>query len=90
MSYYQSAPTPNLIMVESRAEPRDMMGHLAQLAEVCDPSTRVVIIGHYNDVMLYRELMKNGISEYMVAPVSLADIMGTISQIFVDPEADPL
>ncbi|MCC0031125.1 MAG: AAA family ATPase [Brucellaceae bacterium] len=90
VSYYQSAPTPNLIMVESRAEPRDMMGHLAQLAEVCDPSTRVVIIGHYNDVMLYRELMKNGISEYMVAPVSLADIMGTISQIFVDPEADPL
>ena len=69
VSYYQSAPTPNLIMVESRAEPRDMMGHLAQLAEVCDPSTRVVIIGHYNDVMLYRELMKNGISEYMVAPV---------------------
>lgn len=90
VSFYQSAPTPNLIMVESRAEPRDMMGQLAQLAEVCDPSTRVVIIGHYNDVMLYRELMKNGISEYMVAPVSLADIMGTISQIFVDPEADPL
>ncbi len=90
VSFYQSAPTPNLIMVESRAEPHDMMGQLAQLAEVCDPSTRVVIIGHYNDVMLYRELMKNGISEYMVAPVSLADIMSTISQIFVDPDADPL
>lgn len=90
VTFYQSAPTPNLIIVESRAEPRDLMEQLGQLAEVCDPTTRVVIIGHYNDVMLYRELMKSGISEYMVAPVSLADVMGTISQIFVDPDAEPL
>ncbi len=90
VEFYQSAPTPNLIILESRAEPRALMKQLEQLSDVCDPSSRVVIIGHYNDVMLYRELIKNGISEYIVAPIALADVMGTISSIFVDPASDPL
>ncbi len=88
--YYRSNPTPNLVMVESRRSPGELMGDLASLAEVCDPSTRVVIIGHYNDVALYRELIRNGISEYIVAPVTLADIMGVVTSIFVNPDAEPL
>jgi len=90
VEFYQSAPTPNLIVVESRAEPRQLLDGLAELAEVCDPTTKVVVIGHYNDVALYRDLIKSGISEYMVAPISLADIIGVISNIFVDPEAEPI
>jgi hypothetical protein len=56
----------------------------------CDPDTRVVIVGHVNDVTLYRELIRNGISEYIVAPVSIADLMNVVSTLFVDPEAEPL
>ena len=62
IDFYQTAPTPNLIILESRREPRDLIESLAQLAEVCDPTTKVVVIGHYNDVWLYRELVKSGIS----------------------------
>ncbi|MEZ5810496.1 MAG: CpaE family protein [Rhizobiaceae bacterium] len=90
VDFYQSAPTPNLIILESRLEPKELLSALESLANVCDPSTKVVIIGHYNDVWLYRELIKAGISEYIVAPVTLADIIGVISTIFVDPEAEPL
>ncbi|MBN9137388.1 MAG: CtpF protein, partial [Phyllobacterium sp.] len=61
---FQTVPTPNLIILESSAAPRDMLEQLAALSEVCDPSTKVVVIGHYNDVWLYRELIRNGISEY--------------------------
>ena len=39
---------------------------------------------------LYRELTRSGISEYVVAPISMADIVGVISGIFVDPEAEPI
>jgi pilus assembly protein CpaE len=88
--YYQSAPTPNLIIVETRKEPSALMEALQPLAEVCDPSSKVVIIGHHNDVALYRELIRNGIAEYIVAPIALADIMATISSLFVDSEAPPL
>ncbi|MFZ1772941.1 MAG: CpaE family protein [Rhizobiaceae bacterium] len=90
VDFYQSAPTPNLIIIESRAEPKNLLKQLEPLAEVCDPSTRVVVIGHYNDVALYRDLMKNGISEYIVAPVSLADVVGIVSQIFVSPDSPPI
>ena len=86
----RSAPTPNLIILESRREPRELLESLGQLAEYCDPSTKVVVIGHYNDVWLYRELIRSGISEYVVAPISMADIVSVIAGIFVDPEAEPI
>jgi pilus assembly protein CpaE len=90
IEFYQTSPTPNLIILESRREPKELIEALRQLAEYCDPSTKVVVIGHYNDVWLYRELIRSGISEYVVAPISMADIVGVISSIFVDPEADPI
>ena len=90
VDYYSSSPTPNLVIVESRLPPNELFAALAGLASVCDPSSKVVIIGHHNDVTLYRELIRSGISEYLVAPVSIADMIGVVSQIFVDPAAEPL
>lgn len=90
IEFYSSAPTPNLIVLESRATPGELVSQLGQLAEYCDPTSKVVVIGHHNDVGLYRELIRSGVSEYMVAPISMADIVGVISAIFVDPEADPI
>ncbi|MEO5324896.1 AAA family ATPase [Mesorhizobium sp. CC13] len=87
---YRGAPTPNLIILESRREPKGLLEGLHELAEFCDPSSKVVVIGHYNDVALYRELIRSGISEYVVAPVTTADIVSVISSIFVDPEAEPI
>ncbi|MGB8817484.1 MAG: CpaE family protein [Rhizobiaceae bacterium] len=90
VEYYHSNPTPNLIILESSAEPRAIMAELSGLAEVCDPTTKVVVIGHYNDVTLYREMIRAGISEYMVAPVSLADVIAVISGIYITPDAAPI
>lgn len=87
---YQSAPTPNLIILESRAEPRELMAQLGQLSEFCDPASKVIVIGHYNDVALYRDLVRSGISEYVVAPVSMAEIVAVIASIFVDPASAPI
>jgi pilus assembly protein CpaE len=87
---FASTPTPNLIILETEAGPRDLMAELAPLAEVCDPSSRVIVVGRHNDISLYRELIRSGISEYIVAPFSMAEIMGAIASIFVDPEAEPL
>lgn len=88
--FYGSNPTPNLVIVETSAEPRYIMAELAKLAEVCDPSTKVVVVGHYNDVTLYRDLIRSGVSEYMVAPVSLADILSVISSIYVGVDSAPI
>ena len=41
--------------------------------------TKVMAIGHSNDVRLYRELLKRGVSEYLVAPVDVMAVITVIS-----------
>ncbi|MEM7214055.1 MAG: CpaE family protein [Pseudomonadota bacterium] len=90
VEYYATAPTPNLILVESRHTGETLMSELESLAGVCDADTRVVIIGHFNDILMYRELMASGISEYLVAPLTMADVMSSISNVFMSDESGPL
>src|SRR3954470_24098520 len=65
---YRSAPTPNVIILETEGR-NDILLGLDQLATVCDAGTRVIVIGRINDVTLYRELVRRGVSDYMIAPV---------------------
>src|SRR5437764_7473096 len=60
---YNNAPTPNVIVLESEGR-SDLLAGLEELASVCDAGTRVIVIGRMNDVTLYRELVKRGVSEY--------------------------
>ncbi|MDX2307696.1 MAG: AAA family ATPase [Hyphomicrobium sp.] len=90
VAHYQESPTPNLIIVESALPRQQLLGELDKLAECCDPGTKVIIVGHVNDVILYRELLKRGVSEYLVAPVSVPQIMESISNLYNDPDADPV
>ena len=48
------------------------------------------MVGHVNDVILYRELMRRGISEYLIAPVAVLDFVRTTSELFSGPSADPV
>lgn len=89
VEHYASNPTPQLILVEEDADDDTMLQHLEQLAEVCDPETKVVVIGAVNDVNVYRHLIAQGVSEYLVTPVSARDIVECVSGIFADPSAAP-
>lgn len=88
--FYRSAPTPNLIIVETRLEVDDLITALDGLAEVCDAGTKVLVIGHSNDVRLYRELLKRGVSEYLVAPSDVMTIITAISGIYHDASTEKL
>ncbi len=90
VEFYGSAPTPNLIMVESRQNAEGMLQELERLAHVCDPGSKVVVIGGINDVALYRQLGQHGISEYLVAPISTVQIIKTVTDLYVEPGAEPL
>jgi pilus assembly protein CpaE len=85
-AFYKNASTPNLIIIESLLDRRELLGDLERLSEVCDPGTKVVAIGHVNDVLLYRELLRRGVSEYVVAPVKVGQIIESIAAIYTDPE----
>ncbi|OAM78268.1 AAA family ATPase [Devosia elaeis] len=87
---YKSNPTPNLIIIETVLPPGDIPKALERLAEVCDASTRVIVLGHVNDVLLYRDLIRSGISEYIVLPASTADIVTAITELYVAEGAAPI
>jgi pilus assembly protein CpaE len=83
---YRSAPTPNVIVLESDAR-NDLLAGLDRLATVCDAGTRVVVVGRINDVMLYRELVRRGVSDYVLGPVGAIDVVRSICNLFSAPEA---
>ncbi|MGQ4274739.1 AAA family ATPase [Terrihabitans sp. B22-R8] len=87
---YRNAPTPNIIVLESEGGRGDITACLDALAEVCDATTKVVVIGHVNDIILYRELIRRGVSEYMVAPLQPLELVRTLSEMFRGPSTDPL
>ena len=60
------------------------------LANVCTASTKVIVIGHNNDVDLYRDILAAGISEYLVAPLDLMSIIAVISRLYRAPGAAKL
>ena len=82
--------TPNLLIVETRLKGQEALDELDRLAEVCDPATKVIVVGRHNDVELYRELMRRGASEYLVAPLNPLHLIEVISGLYLDPDAAPI
>jgi pilus assembly protein CpaE len=87
---FSQATTPDVLVMETEGHRDQVLSELSQLAQVCDPSTKVILIGHVNDVILYRELIRQGLSEYLVAPVHQLQVIDAISSLFNEPGADPI
>src|ERR1700683_3554876 len=87
---YQSSPTPNVIILESEHRSDDILAGLDQLANYCDAGTRVVVIGRMNDVTLYRELVRRGVSDYLISPVDVLQIVRSICGLYSAPDAKPV
>jgi pilus assembly protein CpaE len=83
---YRTAPTPNVIILETDAR-GDILVGLDQLASVCDAGTRVIVIGHINDVGFYRELTRRGVSDYLIAPINTIDMVRSVCGLYSAPEA---
>jgi len=87
---YQNSATPNVIILETESRNDDILGGLDRLAPVCDAATRVIIIGRVNDVALYRELVRRGVSDYLIAPVNALQIVRAVCGLFSAPDAKPV
>ncbi len=90
VKFFGDHPTPNLIIVETRGQGDEVVAELEQLASVCDETTKVIVIGRVNDVQLYRELTRRGVSEYLVAPLNTLQIIETIANLYVTAKAPPI
>jgi pilus assembly protein CpaE len=87
---YKTSPTPNVIVIEAEGRGEGILAGLDALAEVCDPGSRVIVIGRVNDVILYRELINRGVSDYLIGPLRTIDVVRSICNLFSAPQAKPV
>jgi pilus assembly protein CpaE len=87
---YRNSATPNVILIESDTRSDELLAGLDALAEVCDAGTRVLVVGRINDVTLYRELTRRGISDYLIAPIGTLDVVRSVCGLFSAPDAKPV
>ena len=83
---YHTAPTPNVIVLETEGH-SDILAGLDDLAGVCDPGTRVIVIGSAADITPYRELVRRGVNDYVIGPVEILDVVRSICSLFSASEA---
>lgn len=71
--------SPSYIVLDIGSLPaNDVLTQLEQMAEHCDPHTRVVVIGDLNDIALYRELKNRGVIEYFMKPVEIPSLRSAL------------
>lgn len=86
IAYCAANMSPDLLILDTIASPRELLEKLERLAEHVDSATKVLIVGASNDIALFRELMRRGVSEYLVPPVTALSLIAAISQLYVNPE----
>lgn len=67
LSRAEKAPERLVVDVSGVAFP---LAALSKLAEACDPSVQVYVLGDQNDVALYRTLLQAGVQDYLVKPLT--------------------
>ena len=82
------AASPNILMVDL-SESGDPLSDINALAEVCEPGTVVIAEGQVNDVRLYRDLVASGIHDYLLKPLSPAQVRDALvnaQSVFANPK----
>lgn len=68
--YLGERRSPRLLMVDLSGVELPLSA-VNELAEVCEPGVTLIATGERNDVGLFRDLINNGVSDYLVKPVTV-------------------
>jgi len=66
------------------------LARLHELADVCEPRVTVIALGDQNDVELYRDLIRAGVSEYLVKPITRQRLAKALAAKDGLVESDPI
>lgn len=86
MTRFASTASPNLLILDTTQQGAAMLRSLDRLAQVIEEGTKVVIIGAVNDIALFRELMRRGVSEYIVPPIQPVELIRAICALYVSAD----
>jgi pilus assembly protein CpaE len=86
-AYLADHETPPVLIVETNSRGDGLLQDLGRLAEVCAPTARVFVIGQDNDIHVYRTLIREGVSDYLLAPVTVDMLRESFQDIFTEADA---
>ncbi|HOO81444.1 MAG TPA: AAA family ATPase [Alphaproteobacteria bacterium] len=81
---YQDIASPTLIIIQTDVIDKSFTARLEELAGHCEAGTSAIIVGPDNDVNLYRRLIDMGVSDYLVRPISSADLAKVVSKALIE------
>lgn len=77
----EQAVNPSHIVLDIGLRGQDILGEIDQLAQHCEPGTRVLAVGDTNDIILYRGLVSRGVIDYLPMPVAIADVVRVLVSV---------
>jgi len=84
LEFLTQRSTPELLLVETKSMDEALFNELNALADVCQPGTRVIIVGAENDINLFKTLIDQGISQYFLETVTVEELKTAIVDAFAD------
>ncbi|MBX2856531.1 MAG: AAA family ATPase [Rhodobacteraceae bacterium] len=86
---YEIRPEPNLLIFETSKTGFEMFPEMERLASLLSGEALVVLVGDSNDVSLYRELIREGVADYLVKPCAPIQLIDAVGGLFTEPDAAP-
>lgn len=74
----QTGLSPSHIVLDIGARGQDILNEVDQLAQHCEPGTRVIAVGDTNDVQLYRGLLARGVIDYLPMPAPATEVVQSL------------
>lgn len=79
---YADTSTPDLMIIDLSLDKEQTIDFIENFKQVCSSKTKVVLIGQIDEVRFYQKLINEGISEYLIAPVTEENIVQTLGRIY--------
>ncbi|WP_049976117.1 CpaE family protein [Azospirillum sp. B506] len=78
IGHLRASPSPKLLVVDI-SDSAMPMSDVEALADVCEPSVTVIVLGESNDIGLFRDLMNAGVADYVAKPITTELLRRTIA-----------
>ena len=83
VKYLKENRSPQILIIDISQSDLPI-NDIAKVSEVCEPGVEVIVIGMRNDVGVFRELVKLGIRDYLVKPLTNNHIVRSIENIVLE------
>ncbi|MBV8938728.1 MAG: hypothetical protein JO089_02665 [Alphaproteobacteria bacterium] len=72
-------PSPSYVIIDLGRRGEEALGLIGQLVRATDGSSRVVVLGHINDLAFYRMLKTAGAHEYFMHPARAEEVANALT-----------